>query len=144
MNASRDVRPGGVLGHLLLVGVFALAVFLMHTVGHADGSPVHGMSPASPSAGHPFEERTSYGSVQLSAQHDGSSALTSPFGGTDMASLCVGMISAFAGASLLRPAFTRHAGWSPANGSSFAERLRSASLSREPNPARSRLPVLRV
>lgn len=142
MNASPDVRTGGVLGHLLLVGLLAFAVFVMHTVGHADGSPVHGMSAASHSAGHSHEEPTGDGSVQLSAQHGYSAALTTASSGTDMASMCVGVISASAAASMLRPALTRHPGWSPPGGSALAERLRPAPLSREPNLAR--LPVLRV
>ncbi|WP_330302233.1 MULTISPECIES: hypothetical protein [unclassified Streptomyces] len=35
---SRNVRTGAALGHLLLVVVLALGVFVMHTVGHPDGS----------------------------------------------------------------------------------------------------------
>ncbi|WP_026058455.1 hypothetical protein [Streptomyces sp. SS] len=37
-RAVRDRRAGGALGHLLLVVVLALGVFLMHTVGHPEGS----------------------------------------------------------------------------------------------------------
>ncbi|MGW0712177.1 DUF6153 family protein [Streptomyces sp. NPDC002643] len=36
MSVSRTVRAGGALGHLLLVVVLALGVFVMHTVGHPE------------------------------------------------------------------------------------------------------------
>ncbi|MDT9690026.1 hypothetical protein Q5762_17120 [Streptomyces sp. P9(2023)] len=39
MNASPDVRTGCVLGHLLLVGLLAFAVFVMHTVGRFAVNP---------------------------------------------------------------------------------------------------------
>ncbi|MFC8273037.1 hypothetical protein ACFUJR_10970 [Streptomyces sp. NPDC057271] len=128
--------------HLLLVGLLAFAVFAMHTVGHADGSPVHGMSAASHSAGHSHEVPTSDGSVRISAQNVYSAALTTASSGTDTASMCVGVISASATASPLRPPLTRHPDWSPPGGATSAEELPPAPLSREPHPAR--LPVLRV
>ncbi|MFF3315985.1 hypothetical protein ACFYV5_10785 [Streptomyces sp. NPDC003035] len=135
MNASGVARRGAVLGRLLLVGVLAFAVFVMHTVGHADGSPVHGMAAASHSVGHPSVEPTDHDS-------DCSSALTEPLGSTHMASLCVGVISSSAAASPLRPALARHAGWSPVHEAGLTESPRPTPLWRE--PCRARLPVLRV
>lgn len=142
MNASRDVRTGGVLGRLLLVGVLAFAALVMHTVCHADGSPVHGVSATPHGAGHSHDEPTSDGSSQLSAQYSHSSTVTSPSNGSDMSSLCVGAISSSAAASLLRPALPRHPGWSPPSGAAFAHWLRPAPLPRVLSLAR--LPVLRV
>lgn len=135
MNASRDVRASGVLGHLLLVGALTFAVLVMHTVCHADGSPVHGMSATPHGAGHPHDEPASDGSAQLSAQYSHSSTVTSPSNGMDMASPCVGVIRSSAAADT-SPRLV-----APGQGS-VAERLRPTPLLREPNLAR--LPVLRI
>lgn len=142
MNASRDVRTGGVLGHLLLAGVLVFAALVMHTVCHTEGVPVHSMSATPHGAGHPHDEPTSDGSVQLPTQYSHPSTVTSPSNSTDMASLCVGVISASAAASLLRPALTRHPGWSHSGGAAFADWLRPAPSPRVLSLAR--LPVLRV
>ncbi|MPY48945.1 hypothetical protein [Streptomyces acidicola] len=47
MNASRYVRAGGALGHLLLVVVLALGVFAMHSMGHPQDSSGSATSTAS-------------------------------------------------------------------------------------------------
>lgn len=119
---SRYVRRAGALGHLLLVVVLALGVFVMHTVGHPDPSPDAGMSSvshASPMDGPatedvPAAEDTSLGSSasthrSLATDPGHSSSAHRPVMAMDMVSLCVAVLfGAWALAALLLMAFTRH------------------------------------
>ncbi|WP_030223201.1 DUF6153 family protein [Streptomyces bikiniensis] len=77
-RAERRRRAGGALAHLLLVGVLALGVFLMHTVGHPEGSG----------------GGSHHTTATASAAHDGggSDAPHGPGAKTDMTTLCVAVL----------------------------------------------------
>ncbi|WP_328501622.1 DUF6153 family protein [Streptomyces sp. NBC_00457] len=108
---SRYVRVGGALGHVLLVVVLALGVFVMHTVGHPDES-----SHASVSA----MDTGSHASVSAMvpaqadpAQEDLAQAASAdvPVMAMDMVSLCVAVLfAAWILVALLRSALARSPG----------------------------------
>ncbi|WP_053646691.1 MULTISPECIES: DUF6153 family protein [unclassified Streptomyces] len=95
-RAERGRRAGGATAHLLLVVVLALGVFLMHTVGHPEGSDgsTHTASAASSPA---------------SSAHDGGSsdARHDPGTGTDMTTLCVAVLGVWLLARLVLAALGR-------------------------------------
>ncbi|MFF0557829.1 DUF6153 family protein [Streptomyces sp. NPDC004266] len=110
-RAERGERAGGAIGHLLLVVVLALGVFLMHAVGHPEGSgggmdtgtgtdavsvPHHG-SPAHDPAPHAGSSHSGGGS---DARHE-------PGTGMDMTTLCVAVLGAWLLAGLVRAALGR-------------------------------------
>lgn len=119
-RAERGERAGGALGHLLLVVVLALGVFLMHSVGHPEGSgggmdaasgshhsaPAahHGMgSDARPDGGN-SDARPHGGSRDSDARH-------APGTGMDMTTLCVAVLGAWLFAGLVRAALGRRPDW---------------------------------
>ncbi|MFF8835239.1 DUF6153 family protein [Streptomyces sp. NPDC015130] len=99
------MRAGGALAHLLLVVVLALGVFLMHAVGHPEGSGGTGASASahhgSPGAGAPAAEHGAGGS---DARHDSGT-------GMDMTTLCVAVLGAWLLAGLVRAALARRPDW---------------------------------
>ncbi|MFF8602434.1 DUF6153 family protein [Streptomyces sp. NPDC015232] len=108
-------RPGGhagargALAHLLLVVVLALGVFVMHSVGHPEGSSGGGTAGAT--AHHPAHARA-HTPGPAAAGHDGpgSPAPASSHdsgGGTDMSTLCVAVLGAWLLAALVRAALRR-------------------------------------
>ncbi|GGU83781.1 hypothetical protein GCM10010275_18800 [Streptomyces litmocidini] len=112
-RAEHGERAGGAVGHLLLVVVLALGVFLMHTVGHPEGSggdmststdavsgPHHG-SPAYAPASHDGAPHAGGGS---DARHEPGTGT-----GTDMTTLCVAVLGAWLLAGLVRAALGRRA-----------------------------------
>ncbi|MEV0450032.1 hypothetical protein [Streptomyces sp. NPDC050600] len=129
-------RAGGALAHLLLVVVLALGVFVMHSVGHPEGSS--GTSSGGFSGGDGMAA-TAVGAVQhvaapaRPAQHHGSgsrgmSADATPYEktygstydsthgsthgsgmGMDMTTLCVAVLGVWLLAALLRAALGRRA-----------------------------------
>ncbi|MFF7441543.1 DUF6153 family protein [Streptomyces sp. NPDC008122] len=103
-RAERGARAGGAVGHLLLVVVLALGVFLMHAVGHPEGSG-GGMDAASA----PHHSA----SAQAAAPHDhgDSDARHEPGSGMDMTTLCVAVLGAWLLAGLLRAALGRRPDW---------------------------------
>ncbi|MDT0389024.1 hypothetical protein [Streptomyces dubilierae] len=129
MAVSRSVRAAGALGHLLLVVVLALGVFVMHTVGHpteahgsGTGQASHGAAALTqPAAG---ERPAAHGSEDpphaapagharrvdtAPAGHAGHPASTDrPVGAGDMATLCVAvLLAAWVLAALVRSALAR-------------------------------------
>ncbi|MDW6063911.1 hypothetical protein [Streptomyces milbemycinicus] len=151
MHVSRYVRSGGALGHLLLVVVLALGIFVMHTTGHPDGASgaATGASPHAPATtAHTDDSTTSPQAVTVSS-HSSASAQDikasshSPAMGMDMASLCVAVLSTWILAGLLRAAVSRGTDW--------LVRLRDGAagvLRPDPPPHRppdlARLSVLRI
>lgn len=135
MHVSRSVRTGGALGHLLLVVVLALGVFVMHTVGHPDKSSGPGMSTAAhasteptPAAAHdPMGAPASQ--AQSHAPHSThTSSQDKPAMAMDMLSLCMAvMFGAWALAALLRMALARRPDW-------LAKFLAEAPVTLRPNP----------
>ncbi|MGW8768773.1 hypothetical protein ACWGN5_40610 [Streptomyces sp. NPDC055815] len=125
-RAERGRRAGGAIGHLLLVVVLALGVFLMHAVGHPEGSG-GGMDPATAShhstptqagAAHhstPTQAGAEHHSApaQADAAHrgDSSDARHEPGTGMDMTTLCVAVLGAWLLAGLLRAALGRRPDW---------------------------------
>ncbi|MFF0425008.1 DUF6153 family protein [Streptomyces sp. NPDC004520] len=100
-RAKRGRRAGGAIGHLLLVVVLALGVFLMHSVGHPEGS------------GGDMRTASSVSHHSAAAPHDGgdSDARHAPGSGMDMTTLCVAVLGAWLLAGLLRAALGRRPDW---------------------------------
>jgi len=160
MDASRRLRAGGALVHLLLVVVLALGVFVMHTLGHPEGSSGSGMS----DAGHIATAESAHNDVPTpavehgSAENNPSSGLSAhassgiagpaqsadphPMMGMDMTALCVAVLGTWAFAALLYAALVGRIDW-------VAGLVRRAvALARpDPPPPRtvlSQLSVLRI
>ena len=135
MHVSRSARTGGALGHLLLVVVLALGVFVMHTVGHPDQLSGPGMSTAAhASTAHtPAAAQDPMGApAPLDQSHATHSAHASPEDkpamAMDMLSLCMAvMFSAWALAALLRMALARRPDW-------LTKFLAAAPVMLRPNP----------
>ncbi|MFD8221598.1 DUF6153 family protein [Streptomyces sp. NPDC059697] len=135
MHVNRYVRAGGAYGHLLLVVVLALGVFVMHAMGHPDQSSGDGMNPAShvstmptaaaahdPMAAPASPERGSAAHSMYTASKD------MPAMAMDMLSLCVAvMFGAWVLTALLRTALTRRPDW-------LAKLLAEAPVMLRPNP----------
>ncbi|MEU0170331.1 hypothetical protein ABZ214_33600 [Streptomyces iakyrus] len=152
MNVSRHVRTGGALGHLLLVVVLAVSVFVMHTVGHPDKSSSAGMSTAS----HVSMASTSGGpaahepdSVPMSTDadrattFDETSSKHEPAMAMDMLTLCMAvLLSAWVLAALTRSALTRRPDWLATLRAQLPVVLRAIPPPRGPDL--TRLSVLRL
>ena len=131
MRVSRCVRAAGALGHLLLVVVLALSVFLMHTVGHqADASsavmstashaPAAAMGDAAAAHAAAVTRVDAHGAAdpaQASSAHMPSkhmqfthmAVMQMPFMAMDMLTLCLAvLLGAWVLAALLRSALARH------------------------------------
>ncbi|WP_225802558.1 DUF6153 family protein [Streptomyces sp. NK15101] len=108
-RAERGERAGGAVGHLLLVVVLALGVFLMHAVGHPEGSG-GGADTASVSHHGPSAHGVA---SHDGAPHDGgnSDARHEPGTGMDMTTLCVAVLGAWLLAGLVRAALGRRPDW---------------------------------
>jgi hypothetical protein len=136
LNASRYVRTAGALGHLLLVVVLALGVFIMHTLGHPDDSHADEMSTAShaPATVHsaagsdePAAARAPMGVEHTTASAPSSSA-DMPVMAMDMLSLCVAvLLGAWVLAALVRSALARQPDW-------LANLLAQVAAFPRPNP----------
>ncbi|MFD0147946.1 DUF6153 family protein [Streptomyces sp. NPDC055721] len=106
------MRAGGALAHLLLVVVLALGVFLMHAVGHPEGSG--GATETTASAHHASAPTGAHsadgggggtsGSGSSDARHDSGMAM-------DMTTLCVAVLGAWLLAGLVRAALARRPDW---------------------------------
>ncbi|MFE1551548.1 DUF6153 family protein [Streptomyces sp. NPDC058718] len=104
------MRAGGALAHLLLAVVLALGVFLMHTVGHPEGSGGTAETTASahhasaPTGAHSADGGGTRGSGSSDARHDSGMAM-------DMTTLCVAVLGAWLLAGLVRAALARRPDW---------------------------------
>ncbi|MEU0246201.1 DUF6153 family protein [Streptomyces sp. NPDC006235] len=138
MQASRYVRAGGALGHLLLVVVLAFGVFAMHTLGHPDHSSGSAMSADSHSA--PMDAAaavhdpmnapavTGAGAASHAADPTDSSSTHESGMAMDMLSLCLAVLfGAWVLATLLKSAFARHQEW-------LARLLAQVAAVLRPNP----------
>lgn len=151
MKASRNVRVGGALGHLLLVVVLALGVFAMHSMGHPSESAHSTMSTASAPAA---TDAAAAGHAPMDAPADmvvgghatdptSSSSTHEPAMAMDMLSLCVAVLfGAWVLAALLKSAFARSQEW-------LARLLAQVAAVSRPNPPPrgpdlTRLSVLRL
>ncbi|MFD3991422.1 DUF6153 family protein [Streptomyces sp. NPDC058583] len=101
-RAERRRRAEGALAHLLLVVVLALGVFLMHAVGHPEGSS-GGMETGSASAHHSAAPHGDEG-PDADAGHE-------PGSGMDMTTLCVAVLAGWLLAGLVRAALGRRPDW---------------------------------
>jgi hypothetical protein len=134
---SRRARAAGPFGHLLLVVVLALGVFVMHTVGHPDGWSTTGTSTESPASVMAMETATgAHETAKASAPAESgradkptqSASTHTPFMAMDMLSLCMAvMLGAWVLAGLVRSALTRHPDW-------LADLLAQAPVLLQPNP----------
>lgn len=129
MHVGRAVRSaaraGGALAHLLLVVVLALGVFVMHSVGHPEGSSgtggTHGTETTAATAGahsegaapgtssHGSAHEPPHGSPDAPASSYASTHGSTHDSGTgmDMTTLCVAVLGAWLLAALLRAALGR-------------------------------------
>ncbi|MFJ2931998.1 DUF6153 family protein [Streptomyces sp. NPDC087219] len=107
-RAERRRRAEGALAHLLLVVVLALGVFLMHAVGHPEGS-AGGMETGSASAHHSVTSHGDEGS-EADARSDGDAG-HEPGSGMDMTTLCVAVLAGWLLAGLVRAALGRRPDW---------------------------------
>ncbi|MEU0433482.1 DUF6153 family protein [Streptomyces sp. NPDC006290] len=130
---SRHERVAGAFGHLLLIVVLALGVFVMHTLGHPDGSSGHGTAAAShasrvPSAGH--DPMGAPASRERGHTEDCGhpSCPHGPAMAMDMMSLCMAvLLGVWVLAALLRTALGRRP-------DRWADFLADAPVSLRPNP----------
>ncbi|MER5901222.1 DUF6153 family protein [Streptomyces mirabilis] len=136
MHVNRYVRAGGAYGHLLLVVVLALGVFVMHTVGHPDQPAGDSMSPASQVSMMPTVVAAHDDPMGAPAPPERGSAAHSthtsskdrPAMAMDMVSLCVAvMFGAWVLTALLRGALARRPDW-------LAKLLAEAPVMLRPNP----------
>ncbi|MEU7075112.1 DUF6153 family protein [Streptomyces narbonensis] len=104
-RAERGTRAGGAVAHLLLVVVLALGVFLMHAVGHPEGSG--GTAETTASAHHGASET----SPPATDGGGGSDARHDPGAAMDMTTLCVAVLGAWLLAGLVRAALARRPDW---------------------------------
>ncbi|MFF4174093.1 DUF6153 family protein [Streptomyces sp. NPDC001744] len=126
---GRKRRAGGASAHLLLVVVLALGVFLMHTVGHPEGSG--GGAHTAAAAASPGHDGGDSG-----ARHD-------PGAGTDMSTLCVAVLGVWLLARLVLAALGR----GPGRLVPFLTRLAHVRAPHAPPrrpPDLARLSVLRI
>ncbi|WP_264927262.1 hypothetical protein [Streptomyces sp. A012304] len=115
------MRTGGAFGHLLLVVVLALGVFVMHTVGHPTDSHAAEMSPASPvsaptthaiAATHEVAAAPASAQSEHTAAPDQAPSTDMPAMAMDMLSLCLAvLLAAWALTALVRSALARHPDW---------------------------------
>ncbi|MER5494441.1 DUF6153 family protein [Streptomyces sp. NPDC002490] len=120
VRASRTLRAAGAWGHLLLVTVLVLGVFMMHTVGHPD-TPSDNASGAR--TGHAAAVSTPGTAVVASvAAFPAADAGNAPSGhgedsshgsgaAMDLISLCVAVLGAFVLLALLRAALHGRREW---------------------------------
>ncbi|MET9404431.1 DUF6153 family protein [Streptomyces sp. NPDC002935] len=134
MRVSRYERVAGAFGHLLLIVVLALGVFVMHTLGHPDGSSGHGTDTAShasrvPSSGHdPMGAATSSRERGHAEDCGHPSCPHEPAMAMDMMSLCMAvLLGVWVLAALLRTALTRRP-------DRWADLLADAPVALRPNP----------
>ncbi|MEU6162935.1 DUF6153 family protein [Streptomyces tanashiensis] len=92
------------MAHLLLVVVLALGVFLMHAIGHPEGSG--GGTDTAAAAHHGA-------AAHAAAPHDGgeSDVRHEPGTGMDMTTLCVAVLGVWLLAGLVRAALARRPDW---------------------------------
>lgn len=114
-EAERRRRAEGAFAHLLLVVVLALGVFLMHTVGHPEGSgggmdttsataPGTATAAAAAAAGHETGHRA-HGGASSDTGHEPSGT------GMDMTTLCVAVLAGWLLTGLVRAALGRRPDW---------------------------------
>ncbi|MEV1078761.1 hypothetical protein AB0I98_11000 [Streptomyces sp. NPDC050211] len=134
MHVSRCVRAGGALGHLLLVVVLALGVFVMHTVGHPDESS-HSSVSAMDTGSHTSAAMDPAQADPMQADPVQPASADMPLMAMDMASLCVAVLfAAWMLVAMLRSALARSPGC-------LADVLAQAPVLRRPAPP-SRAPDL--
>ncbi|MFB7512095.1 DUF6153 family protein [Streptomyces sp. NPDC056144] len=107
-RAERRIRAGGALAHLLLVGVLALGVFLMHAVGHPEGA---GDTRPSGTATVTTVTTAAHHTGEGTGDDGGSDARHEPGSGMDMTTLCVAVLGVWLLAGLVRAALARRPDW---------------------------------
>ncbi|MFE1905464.1 DUF6153 family protein [Streptomyces gardneri] len=130
------MRAGGALAHLLLVVVLALGVFLMHAVGHPEGSG--GTAETTAAAHHAAPETGS-----PATEGGGSDARHDPGAGMDMTTLCVAVLGAWLLAGLVRAALARRPDWLAAALARLVPALGPHAPPRRP-PDLAQLSILRI
>ncbi|MFE7582565.1 DUF6153 family protein [Streptomyces gardneri] len=130
------MRAGGALAHLLLVVVLALGVFLMHAVGHPEGSG--GTAETTAAAHHTAPETGS-----PATDGGGSDARHDPGAGMDMTTLCVAVLGAWLLAGLVRAALARRPDWLAAVLARLVPALGPHAPPRRP-PDLAQLSILRI
>ncbi|MEU9294271.1 DUF6153 family protein [Streptomyces sp. NPDC048266] len=134
-RADHDRRAEGALAHLLLVVVLALGVFLMHSLGHPEGSGGHGGATAASTAP-AHDTHGSHGGESSDARHE-------PGTGTDPTTLCVAVLAGWLLVGLVRAALGRRPHWLVLLLAGLAPALRPHAPPRRP-PDLTHLSVLRI
>ncbi|MFI8288125.1 DUF6153 family protein [Streptomyces sp. NPDC085614] len=147
-------RAGGALAHLLLVVVLALGVFVMHVVGHPEGSSGSGSEAGAMThtgaPGHPAPDRDpvlaapGHGTVDSGPASAWSSPSShDPGMAMDMSSLCVAVLVVWLLAGLVRAALARRPDWLARLLTGLTPLLGPNAPPRRP-PDLARLSVLRI
>ncbi|MFF5787371.1 DUF6153 family protein [Streptomyces sp. NPDC012693] len=131
-RADHGRRAEGALAHLLLVVVLALGLFLMHSLGHPEGSGGHGGATATSA----HDSHGSHGGESSDARHE-------PGTGTDPTTLCVAVLAGWLLMGLVRAALGRRPHWLVLLLAGLAPALRPHAPPRRP-PDLTRLSVLRI
>ncbi|MFF5425392.1 MULTISPECIES: DUF6153 family protein [unclassified Streptomyces] len=117
-RARHGRRAGGALAHLLLVGLLALGVFMMHSTGHPEG-PRTGTDPGATAAHSPGAATAHHGAATVLHTADAVGGLHpgapdaghGPGSGMDMTTLCVAVLAGWLLAGLVRAALRRRTDW---------------------------------
>ncbi|MFF0750761.1 DUF6153 family protein [Streptomyces sp. NPDC004267] len=135
-------RAGGALARLLLVVVLALGVFVMHSVGHPEGSAAMDGGTMTHSAAPAHADGPATGSAHHSSPAPSSPSSHDSGTGMDMTTLCVAVLGAWLLAALVRAALARR----PDRITPLLARLRPALGPNAPPrpPDLARLSVLRI
>ncbi|MFE0734698.1 DUF6153 family protein [Streptomyces sp. NPDC058855] len=118
-RARHGRRAGGALAHLLLVGLLALGVFMMHSTGHPEGSGT-GAGPGTAAAHSPGTAAAHHGGTTTvlptvdtgDGHHPGAPGAGHGTGtGMDMTTLCVAVLAGWLLAGFVRAALRRRTDW---------------------------------
>ncbi|MFF1510944.1 DUF6153 family protein [Streptomyces sp. NPDC058326] len=103
-RAEHDRRAEGALARLLLVVVLALGVFLMHSVGHPEGSGGGTETTSSAISAGIGHDAGAHGDGGPGPRHE-------PGTGMDMTTLCVAVLAGWLLTGLVRAALGRRPDW---------------------------------
>ncbi len=149
MTARRRTRAAGAWAHLLLVVVLALGIFVMHTLGHPEGSShdAHArddMVSVSEPASMPESVHVQAVAHAAPSSHDDGTKPSShkPGTGMDMTSLCVAILGAGVLIGLLRAALGSRADWLVRLRAGLVAALRPNAP--PPRPDLAQLSILRI
>lgn len=166
MNASRTMRPGGAVGHLLLLAALVFGIAVMHTLGHPstpsgshatpahasscgtttghDGTGAGGSDPSHGAALPQYGPEAAPSAAAGTVAHCPGSGMGTGMGtGMDMTTLCLAVLTVWAMAWLLRAIFRGRGGRSVNLVAAAVEALRPHPPPPRP-PDLATLSILRI